>query len=95
MSNRQNFEWDENKRLSNIRKHGVDFLDMPGLFKNRVIEQIDMQEDYGEERMLGLGMTGGEVYRIVFTLRDTGVRIISAMKASKNEQKSYYRSIFD
>ncbi len=26
------FEWDESKRISNIRKHGIDFLDVPKVF---------------------------------------------------------------
>ncbi len=26
------FEWDEDKRLANLRKHGVDFVDVPAIF---------------------------------------------------------------
>lgn len=88
------FEWDEEKRLANVRKHGVDFLDMPGIFKNPMLEQIDEREDYGEERTIALGMTAGAVYRVVFTLRGSRIRIISAMKASRNEQEIYHRSIY-
>lgn len=28
------FEWDEEKRLKNIEKHGIDFLDVDILFGN-------------------------------------------------------------
>ncbi len=88
------FEWDEDKRIANIRKHGIDFLDMANLFKHPILEKIDNREDYGEERIIALGTTGGAVFRIVFTLRGTGVRMISAMKANKHEQDLYYRSIY-
>ena len=88
------FEWDEDKRLANIRKHGIDFLDMANLFKHRMLEKIDERENYGEERIIALGTTGEAVFRIVFTLRGNGVRIISAMKANRHEQELYYRSVF-
>ncbi len=26
------FEWDEDKRLANLRKHGIDFVDIPPVF---------------------------------------------------------------
>ncbi|MBI5714567.1 MAG: BrnT family toxin, partial [Chloroflexi bacterium] len=26
------FEWDEAKRLTNIKKHGIDFSDVPPMF---------------------------------------------------------------
>lgn len=88
------FEWDESKRLANIRKHGVDFIDMPLLFKNPMLESIDDREHYGEERVTALGAANGTVFRIVFTLRQSRIRIISAMKAGKNDQEIYYRSVY-
>lgn len=88
------FEWDESKRLANIRKHGVDFIDMPLLFKSPMLESIDDREEYGEERVTALGTANGAVFRIVFTVRQSRIRIISAMKASKNDQETYYRSVY-
>ena len=88
------FEWDENKRLANIQKLSVDFVDMPVLFKNPMIERVDDSEDYGEERVIALGTANAAVYRIVFTLGKSRVRIISAMRASKNDQEIYYRSVY-
>lgn len=88
------FEWDERKRAANIAKHGVDFLRASLIFNGPVLETADDQEDYGEERMIALGMASGTVYRVVYTFRRSRIRIISAWKASKNEQEIYYRSIF-
>ena len=31
------FEWDEDKRLANLRKHGLDFVDAEALFDGRLI----------------------------------------------------------
>jgi len=42
-------EWDENKRLSNIKTHKVDFIDAALIFENPVIESIDARERYNEE----------------------------------------------
>jgi len=88
------FEWDEAKREANLRKHGVDFLRAALIFENAILEQIDDREDYGEERMIALGEAEGVVYRVTYTTRDACIRIISAMKASRNEQKIYYQTLF-
>ncbi|MBE9048259.1 BrnT family toxin [Pleurocapsales cyanobacterium LEGE 10410] len=31
------FQWDESKRISNIRKHGIDFLDIPSVFNGSIL----------------------------------------------------------
>ena len=54
------FGWDERKRRSNLRKHGVDFLDVTRMFENHVAETIDDREDYGEERIIAIGRVGVE-----------------------------------
>ena len=45
------YNWDENKRNSNIQKHGIDFVDAAEIFNdpNR-IEAVDERTDYGERR---------------------------------------------
>lgn len=88
------FEWDEAKREENLRKHGVDFLRAAIMFETAIIERVDDREHYGDERMIPLGQVDGVPYRIVYTLRGTRIRIISAMKASRNEQKIYYQAVF-
>jgi uncharacterized protein len=86
------FEWDEAKRQDNVRKHGVDFDEAMVIFEGNIIDWIDDREDYGEERLVALGRAGLLVLRVVFTLRGKTIRLISAQKASKNDQKRYYRS---
>ena len=87
-----NFDWDENKRAENIRKHGIDFLDAALIFENDTITWIDDREDYLEERLIALGRLELMVLRVTYTLRDDDetVRIISAQRASKKDEKRYY-----
>ncbi len=44
------FEWDEDKREANIRRHGVDFVRAAQMFSNPILERPDDREDYGEDR---------------------------------------------
>ena len=87
------FEWDEAKRQSNIHKHGIDFTDVAALFDGISITILDDRVDYGEDRFLTFGMLNGIVLAIVHTETDTVIRIISARKATRNEEKNYFREI--
>jgi uncharacterized DUF497 family protein len=42
------FEWDENKRLINLRRHGIDFADVKQVFENEAHTIIDDRFNYGE-----------------------------------------------
>jgi uncharacterized DUF497 family protein len=48
------FEWDEGKRLANILKHGIDFVDAIEMFGSRIIETEDIRREYGERRYRAL-----------------------------------------
>jgi uncharacterized DUF497 family protein len=89
------FEWDEAKARGNLKKHGVSFLTAAAIFLNERLERIDDREDYGEVRWIALGRVDIEVYRVVYTWRaENLVRIVSAQRASKDEQEIYYRETF-
>jgi uncharacterized protein len=87
------FEWDESKRISNIRKHGIDFFDIPKMFERSIITIEDDRFDYGEERFVTFGLLQGRVVAIVHTESEDYIRIISARKATKYEQKTYFEQI--
>lgn len=61
------FEWDENKNKTNIKVHGIDFRDTHFVFENPMLIKTDSRRDYGEERLVGLGVLYGAVIVIVFT----------------------------
>ena len=88
------FEWDENKRQSNLRKHGIDFARAAAIFNNPILEREDNRYDYGESRLIALGETNGVVLFVVYTVRGSVYRIISARRATKREQQQYYKSIY-
>lgn len=89
------FEWDQAKAKSNLEKHGVSFLTAAAIFQNERLERVDDREDYGEVRWIALGRVDIEVYRVTYTWRaENLVRIVSAQRASKDEEEIYYREIF-
>lgn len=47
-----NFEWDDTKRSSNIRKHGIDFINKPLIFDSYTLTIEDNRYDYGEDRYI-------------------------------------------
>ncbi|MEH1892983.1 MAG: BrnT family toxin [Nostoc sp.] len=82
------FEWDETKNLENIRKHRIDFADVPGMFNNSMLIELDERFDYGEDRWIGIGFLGNGVAVVVWTERQNNiVRIISARRANRNERQ--------
>ncbi len=87
------FEWDEKKRLINIRKHGIDFIDVPAMFAFDTVTVIDDRFEYGEVRYQTLGLLKSCVILVVHTESETVIRIISARKATKYEEKIYFQQI--
>ncbi|MCA9735807.1 BrnT family toxin [candidate division KSB1 bacterium] len=83
------YEWDENKRIANFARHGVDFTDAVNFDWETALETIDDRNDYGEERWITLGLIGERVHLMVYTVRADKIRIISLRKANKRE-KNYY-----
>ncbi|PSF27377.1 hypothetical protein C7H19_24990 [Aphanothece hegewaldii CCALA 016] len=89
MSQIEGFEWDEKKRWSNLKKHGIDFADAYQIFSGDILEIEDQRSNYGEERFLAIGVLDGQVLAVVYTLRGEQIRLISARKATKDERKIY------
>jgi len=88
------FEWDECKRRSNLRRHGLDFADCGTVFSGPTVTRVDDRFDYGEPRYRTLGLINGRVVSVAHTGDDDGVvRIISLRKAVKHEQALYFQTI--
>jgi hypothetical protein len=82
------FEWDEQKRLENLEKHGLDFADAYELFCMPLLTALDLRQSYGEDRIVGIGFLGGQIAVIVFVERKPQViRVISLRKAKQNERQ--------
>jgi uncharacterized DUF497 family protein len=84
------FEWDQQKNEVNIVKHELDFADAYRIFRLPLRISLDDRQDYGEDRLIGLGMLDGRIVVVVFTeLDEETIRIISLRKALSYERKRY------
>jgi uncharacterized protein len=86
-------EWDEEKRQANLAQHGIDFADCAPIFAADMWVVEDTSEDYGEQRMIGIGLLNGIEVLVVYTERDAAIRLISVRKATKHEARFYWQSI--
>jgi len=83
------FAWDEKKRQSNIAKHGIDFLLASQMFDGRVRLDFESPRD-DEHRILSITELDGKVIAVAWTWRDEDVvRIISARRARREEERAY------
>jgi uncharacterized DUF497 family protein len=89
------FEWDEAKRLSNIRRHGIDFAVIEKVLDGATTTFKDDRFDYGETRHQTIGLLEGEVVVITHTETDEVIRVISFRKASRREQETYFKEVID
>ncbi len=55
------FIWDEAKRISNIDKHGLDFVLTYRVFENDIFTFEDNRMAYNECRFITLGLLDGTV----------------------------------
>ena len=85
------FEWDIAKAAANFRKHGISFEEAIYAFGDPLmVEELDDKEDYGEDRIIAYAMGKTEILTIIYTQRGEFARIISARRATRNEQNDYY-----
>ena len=82
------FEWDEAKRLANIEKHNIDFVDMREVFDDRPTF-TNTGQAAEEERYLTTGLVNDVFFTVVWTVRGSRIRIISARRARDAERRAY------
>lgn len=86
------FEWDDTKAAANWRNHGVTFAHAAkACLDPFAVELIDDRQDYGEERINLLGTAEGVILHVTYTERGDCMRLISARRAERHEQDTYYR----
>ena len=93
VSNQQQFEWDPIKNRTNTTKHGIHFRTAAHIFDGPLLEEEDTRQDYDETRIIALGRSEAGILRVVYTWRNSVIRIISARKANKHERAKYIREI--
>ena len=91
----QTFNWDTDKNLSNIEKHGVPFKEAATVFSdNGAVILDDAEHSQNEARFKIIGYSGKlRLLMVCHCHRDDElvIRIISARTATKKEQEQYIR----
>ena len=88
------FEWDEDKNRANIRRHRIDFADVYPLFDGPMFVTLDTRRDYGEDRIIGIGLLHDAVVVVVFVEKaEDTIRMISARKAERHERERFKETI--
>jgi uncharacterized DUF497 family protein len=94
----QEFEWNSDKRGSNIEKYGIDFLDAIQIFAAPHFREDRTREEDEETRKGAVGPLSadiapenwsGHLIVVMFTRREGAIRMISARRADTDERKRY------
>lgn len=87
-------EWNLQKASENLRKHGVDFADAVIALEDVNALTIE-DKDHDEQRFRTLGMVPNfNILYVIYTYREKDcLRIISARKADRSEQKQYNQGV--
>jgi uncharacterized DUF497 family protein len=85
------FEWDDEKAKSNLKKHGVSFEEGATIFNDPKLATIsDPDHSEGEERFVSIGVSVvRRLLTVIHAYRAERIRLISARKATKAEKKNY------
>ena len=84
------FEFDEQKSISNEKKHGIDFIKVQALWDDEERLEIPART-VNEPRFIVLGRIDSQVWAVVITYRGERTRIISARRA-RTEERTLYES---
>ncbi len=87
------YTWTDRKARANRAKHALPFELASRLFDGVVIEGIDDRFDYGETRIIAVGMVDGRVLVCVYADHGDERRVISLRKATRNETQSYFETL--
>jgi uncharacterized protein len=85
------FEWDEVKARSNSDKHGVTFTEATTIFADPfLLTFVDDVHGDAEDRFISIGESEQQrLLLVIHTERNYRIRLISARRATRKEQKTY------
>jgi hypothetical protein len=87
------FTWDQRKSDANFVHRGFDFAFATLVFDGPTFERDDLRADYGERRIIAVGLADGLHVTVVYTDRlggrDVIRRIISARRSNRRERRAY------
>jgi uncharacterized DUF497 family protein len=85
------FEWNKNKAVKNLSKHGVSFEEAKTVFYDPLyVDFYDPEHSESEERYLIVGESDrGRLLIVSYTERGDVIRLISAREVTQNEREAY------
>jgi len=89
------YEWDEAKRLLNLKNHGIDFRDVKKVFIGPTFTFEDDRSEYLERRYITLGLLDGVPVSIAHTESDEVIRPISFRRATRHETGILFDKVAD
>ena len=89
-TSRVRFEWDPEKEVRNLRKHGVSFEEASTVFGDALAATIpDAKHSELDVRFITMGMSSGSLLVVSHTDAEESVRIIGARTAIAQERRRY------
>lgn len=89
--NEDGFEWDDAKAIINLKKHKISFDTAKRVFNDADLFVASDPGPYDEQRYQAIGIVNAILISVFYTERGDSIRIISARKATKHEQRTYYQ----
>lgn len=85
------YDWDKNKAITNLSKHGVSFEEAKTVFDDPLyVDFYDPDHSLEEHRFILLGESAqGRLLFVSYMERNNGIRLISAREATLLERKGY------
>jgi uncharacterized DUF497 family protein len=82
------FEFDDKKSMSNLKKHGIDFMSAQALWNDPCLIEIQAKSE-DEPRFLVIGCIDNKHWSAVITYRANNIRIISVRRSRTLEVGLY------
>jgi len=82
-------EFDPAKEAKNLKKHKVSLVLAERFDWDSAYVEEDKRYDYDEQRMVGLGLIGNQVFHVSFVEREGMTRVFSLRPAEKQEIRDY------
>jgi hypothetical protein len=81
--------FDPAKRETTLRERGLDFLDAETVFEGPTYDAVDDRLDYGETRIITVGLLEGRMVIVGWTPRGADRHVFTMRKANDREQARY------
>jgi uncharacterized protein len=81
--------FDPDKRDLTLQERSLDFADAAEVFAGVTLDSPDTRKDYGETRIISVGLLRGLVVTVVWTPRGDARRVISMRKANEREKARF------